>query len=106
MESIVDKEKREIRQLSKDFRGMKERFRTDSSKNFKIATSLFFTKIYRAYQLNDASLNEVVRKSYNSVYDILTQRLTNESEKLNEDINEFLFILKPVMDKFMMQSIN
>lgn len=104
MESIETKEKREIKQLSKDFRGMKERFRTPNQKDFKIATSLFISKIYTAYQLNDIVLNETVKKSYKSVHKVLMQRLTTESEKLKQDICEFLFIIEPVMDKFIIQS--
>lgn len=104
MESIENKEKREIKQLSKDFRGMKERFKTPNQKDFRIATSLFLSKIYSAYLLNDIALNETAKKSYKAVREVLVQRLTNKSEKLKEDIYEFLFIIEPVMDKFIIQS--
>lgn len=104
MESIENKEKREIKQLSKDFRGMRERFKTSNQKDFKFATSLFLSKIYNAYLLNDIALNETVKKSYKAVREVLVQRLTNKSEKLKEDIYEFLFIIEPVMDKFIIQS--
>ncbi len=104
MESIESKEKREIKQLSKDFRGMKERFKTSNLKEFKNATSLFLAKVYNAYQINDIVLNETVKKSYNEVYKLLIQRLLNNSDKLREEIFKFLFIIEPVMNKFIMQA--
>lgn len=104
MESIESKEKREIKQLSKDFRGMKERFKTPNPKDFKNAASLFLSKIYNAYQINDIVLNETVKKSYNEVYELLVQRLSNNSDKLRENIFEFLFIIEPVMNKFIIQA--
>ncbi len=104
MESMENKEKREIKQLSKDFRGMKERFKTSNQKEFKIVTGLFRSKVYNAYLINDIVLNETVRKSYNEVYKLLVQRLSNKSDNLREDIFEFLFIIEPVMEKFITQA--
>lgn len=104
MESIESKEKREIKQLSKDFRGMKERFKTSNQKEFKNVASLFLAKVYNAYQINDIVLNETVKKSYNEVYNLLMQRISNNSDKLRENIFEFLFIIEPVMDKFIIQA--
>lgn len=104
MESLESKEKREIKQLSKDFRGMKTRFKTSNQKEFKNVISLFQTKVYRAYQINDIALNETVKKSYKEVYNLLVQRLSDNSDKLRETIFEFLFIIEPVMDKFIIQA--
>lgn len=103
MESLESKEKREIKQLGKDFRGMKERFKTNHQRDFKSATELFISKVYAAYQINDIALNETVRKSYHAVHEILEQRIESKSESLKEDIFKFLFVIDPVMEKFMIQ---
>lgn len=104
MESLECKERKEIKQLGKDFRGMKERFKTNHQRDFKSATELFISKIYSAYQINDIALNETVRKSYRAVHEILEQRLENNSENLKDDILKFLFIVEPIMEKFLIQS--
>ena len=104
MENYEIKEKREIKRLSKEFKGMKERFKTSNLKNFKIVTSMFLTNVYRAYQINDINLNEVVRKNYRVIHDLLLQRIYDDSEKLRDEIFEFLFIVEPVMENFILQA--
>lgn len=94
-----------IKQLTKEFRGMRERFKTQNQKDFASSVLLFEKALYRAYDINDIYLNEVVRKSYNEVYELLINRLVlKPTDSISEDIHRFLFIIKPVMCAFMQQA--
>jgi hypothetical protein len=96
---------REIKQLTKSFRGMKERFKTTSKKDFEIATSLFQKNLFIAYNINDIALNDTVLKSYNEIRSILSWRLNNNNnEHLRDEIEQTLFIFKAIMKEFMLQA--
>ena len=104
MKDIENKEKKEIKQLKKDFRGMKERFQTRHLVDFKLASTLFQTNLYRAYKINDFNLNEEVIKSYQEIVVVLSERLANKNEKLQPEIEEAIFTFSALMNSFWSQA--
>ncbi len=100
MNELEIKENKKIKQISKDFRGMKERFKSASLKNLQAAFSLFQTDIFKAYQINDINLNETVRKSYQETELVIKNRLLSKTEKFENELREMLFVMDALKHKF------
>ena len=93
-----------IKRLSKNFKGMKERFKNQNQAQFKQNAELFMSNLCIAYDINDIKLNHLAITAYHDVCEILESRLLNKSEKNLTDIWHFTLILKSFMEKFQAQA--
>ncbi len=99
-----NEELRMIKRLSKDFKGMKERFKNPNQANFKKSAELFISNLCIAYDINNLKLNHLAITAYNEVCEVLENRMLNKSEKNITDIWHFTLILKSFMEKFYQQT--
>ena len=93
-----------IKRLSKNFKGMKERFKNPNPTQFKMTAELFISNLCIAYDINDIKLNHLAIIAYNEVCEVLEKRLLNKSEKNLTDIWHFTLVLKSFMVKFHAQA--
>lgn len=99
-----NEELRMIKRLSKNFKGMKERFKNPSPSLFKSNAELFMSNLCIAYDINDLKLNHLAITAYLEVCEVLEKRLLDKSEKNLTDIWHFTLILKSFMEKFYTQT--
>lgn len=99
-----NEELRMIKRLSKEFKGMKERFKNPNQALFKQNAELFISNLCIAYDINDLKLNHSAIAAYNEVCEVLENRMLNKSEKNLTDIWHFTLILKSFMEKFYLQT--
>ena len=99
-------ELRMIKRLSKDFKGMKERFKNPNPAIFKKNAELFIKNLCIAYDINDLKLNHLAITAYNEVCEVLNEHMQNKSEKNITDILHFILILKSFMNEFYHQTSN
>ena len=99
-----NEELRMIKRLSKDFKGMKERFKDTSASQFKEAAELFMDNLCTAYDLNDFRLNEAAIKAYNEVCEILEERLNSKDTRNRTMVWHFTMVLKAFMERFYIQA--
>lgn len=97
-------EKNMIRNLSKNFKGMHERFKDTSPLQFELAAKLFISNLCTAYDINDLDLNQAALKAYREVSELLDERLNDKTEKNREMIHHFRLILVSFMDRFYVQA--
>lgn len=93
-----------IKRLSKNFKGMKERFKNQNPTQFKLNAELFISSLCIAYDINDIKLNNLAITAYHEVCEILENRLLNRSDKNITDVWHFTLILKSFMEKFCIQA--
>lgn len=93
-----------IKRLSKEFKGMKERFKNPSPTIFKTNAELFMRNLCIAYDINDIKLNHLAITAYHDVCEVLENRLLNQAEKNFTDIWHFTLILKSFMETFSTQA--
>ena len=99
-----NEELRMIKKLSKDFKGMKERFKNPNQALFKKNAELFISNLCIAYDINDLKLNHSAITAYQEVCEVLENRMLNKSERNLTDIWHFILILKSFMEKFYQQT--
>lgn len=100
-----NEEIKKIKRLSKDFKGMRERFKSASSQSqFRAVAELFIDELCTAYDINDIKLNTLATTAYREVCEVLEKRLLNKSEKNLIEIWHFTLILKSFMEKFYIQA--
>ncbi len=92
------------KRLSKNLKGMKERFKNPNPSLFKPNAELFMSSLCSAYEINDLKLNHIAIISYLEVCEVLEARMLNKSEKNLTEIRHFVLILKPFMEKFYSQT--
>lgn len=99
-----NEELRMIKRLSKEFKGMKERFKNPSPVLFKKNAELFIRDLCIAYDINDLKLNHLAINAYNEVCEVLENRMVNKSDRNITDIWHFTLILKSFMESFYAQT--
>lgn len=99
-----NEELRLIKKLSKEFKGMKERFKNPNITIFKKNAELFIKHLCIAYDINDLKLNHLAITAYNEVREILENRIQNKSEKNITEIKYFTLVLNAYMEKFYQQA--
>lgn len=99
-----NEELRMIKRLSKDFKGMKERFKNQNPAIFKKSAELFISNLCIAYDINNLKLNHLAITAYSEVCEVLENRMLNKSEKNITDIWHFTLILKSFMETFYKQT--
>ena len=99
-----NEELRMIKRLSKNFKGMKERFKNPNPSLFKANAELFMSNLCIAYDIDDLKLNHLAITAYQEVCEVLEKRLLDKSEKNLTDIWHFTLILKSFMENFYTQT--
>ena len=73
-----NEELRMIKRLSKEFKGMKERFKNPKPTLFKKNAELFMSNLCIAYDINDVKLNHVAITAYHDVCEVLEKFVFKE----------------------------
>lgn len=99
-----NEELRMIKRLSKEFKGMKERFKNPKPTLFKKNAELFMSNLCIAYDINDVKLNHVAITAYHDVCEVLENRMLDKTGRNFTEIWHFTLILKSFMEMFSIQA--
>ncbi len=96
-------EQKRVNALKKELRGMKQRFRNATYKNFQETSLLFLRDLVRAYYIDDKQLTKLALKSYVEVSDVLKDM---NNSKINDSVRRYRIALDSFILTFFKKSDN